>query len=66
MSRKWNILNCNIRGTNSQTRWDDLRDKIDESNCGIICLQETKKEAFDQYYLRSFSHGSLISLHIPP
>ena len=57
MNRKWNILNWNVRGINSQTRWDDLRDKIDESNCGIICLQETKKEAFDQYYLRNFSHG---------
>ena len=57
MNRKWNILTCNVRGTNSQTRWDDLRDKIDESKCGIICLQETKKDVFDQYYLRNFSHG---------
>ena len=55
MNRKWNILNWNIRGINSQTRWDDLRDKIDESNCGITCLQETKRDDFDQNYLRNFS-----------
>ena len=56
MNRTWNVLNWNVRGINSRTRWDDLRDKIDESKCGIICLQETKKDVFDQYYLRNFSH----------
>ena len=55
MSRNWNILNWNVRGINSQIRWDDIRAKIDESNCGIICLQETKRDFFDQAYLRNFS-----------
>ena len=39
----------------SQTRWDDLRARIEESNCGVICIQETKREDFDQAYLRNFS-----------
>ena len=55
MNRSWNILNWNVRGINSQTRWDDLRARIEESNCGVICIQETKREDFDQAYLRNFS-----------
>ena len=55
MNRSWNILNWNVRGINSQTRWDDLRARIEESNCGVICIQETKRDSFDQAYLRNFS-----------
>ena len=54
-NRSWNILNWNVRGINSQTRWDDLRARIEESNCGVICIQETKRDSFDQAYLRNFS-----------
>jgi hypothetical protein len=50
----WNILDWNIRGINSQNRWDDIRQRINESNCNIICLQETKREYFDHSYLRNF------------
>ena len=35
----WNIMNWNIRGINSQERWDDIGNKIIESNCNIVCLQ---------------------------
>jgi endonuclease/exonuclease/phosphatase family metal-dependent hydrolase len=52
--RSWNILDWNIRGINSQDRWDDLANKISESNCNIICLQETKRESFDNAYIRKF------------
>ena len=55
MNRNWNILNYNVRGINSQTRWYDMRARIDESNCCIICIQETKRDTFDQAYLRNFS-----------
>lgn len=57
MNRTWCILDWNVRGINSQIRWDDLRKKIDESNCNIICIQETKREQFDQNYLRNFCPG---------
>jgi hypothetical protein len=55
--RHWNILDWNIRGINSQDRWDDLANKINankinESNCNILCLQETKREIFDSSYIR--------------
>jgi exonuclease III len=54
MTRSWNILDWNIRGINSQEIWDDIREKIHESNCNIICLQETKREQFDLSYLKNF------------
>jgi exonuclease III len=42
----------NIRGINSQDRWDDIANKISESKCNIICMQETKRETFDSNYLK--------------
>ena len=30
-----------MRRLNSDKKWDAIRDKIAESNCDIICLQET-------------------------
>ena len=41
----WNILCWNIRGVNSEPKCLALRNKIDESNCSIVCLQETKKRS---------------------
>jgi hypothetical protein len=52
--RYWNILDWNVRGISSQTRWDVLCRKTEESNCTMICLQETEREHFDQAYLRNF------------
>jgi exonuclease III len=56
MSHKiiWKILNWNIRGINSDNKWNALDSKIDESNCDIICIQETKREHFDGKYLKKF------------
>lgn len=53
------ILVWNIRGLNSQGKWDALRTKIAESGCHILCLQETKREYFDIFYLKKFSPRSL-------
>ena len=53
-NRSWNILNWNIRGINSKDKWLALRQKIDESDCNILCLQETKRETFDTAYIKNF------------
>ena len=53
-NRNWNILNWNIRGMNSEDKCLALRQKIDESDCNIMCLQETKRETFDTTYLKKF------------
>ena len=47
-------MNWNLRGINSQIRWDDIRLKVEESNCNIICFQETKREVFDHSYIHNF------------
>jgi mannosylglycoprotein endo-beta-mannosidase len=52
--RNWVILSWNVRGINSEGRWDAIRSKILESNCDIACLHETKKEFFDIQYIKKF------------
>ena len=52
--RNWNVLCWNVRGLNSEDRQRDVRAKIEESKCSIICLQETKVEHFDQRSIRAF------------
>jgi endonuclease/exonuclease/phosphatase family metal-dependent hydrolase len=50
----WKVLCWNIRGFNSQLKWDALRDKIRDNQCDIICIQETKRELFDLSYIKNF------------
>jgi exonuclease III len=42
-----------VRGLNSDKKWNSIRDKIVESKCDIVCLQETKKEQFDSTFIRN-------------
>ena len=49
-------MNWNVRGINSKERWDDIRDRTEESQCDIICIEETKRDFFDTAYLRKFFH----------
>ena len=66
MDRIWYIVNWNIRGINSQIRWDEIRAKADESNCHIIFLQETKREHFDHSYIRNFCPRRINQFAYPP
>jgi len=52
--KNWKILCWNVRGINSVSKWDSVRDKIVESGCDIVCLQETKRESFDLHYIKNF------------
>jgi hypothetical protein len=53
-TKSWNILSWNVRGINSQSKWDHIRNKISECAASIICLQETKRDSFDQAYIFKF------------
>lgn len=64
--RSWKILSWNVRGINSQEKWDAIRSKIMESNCDIVCLQETKRELFDLAYLKIFCPSSFNSFEFLP
>jgi exonuclease III len=57
-NREWTVLCHNIRGINSDRKWNSIRNKIQEIGCDIICLQETKRENFDHAYLRNFTPRS--------
>jgi len=61
MNRIWNVLCWNVRDINGQAKWDALRNKIDESSCAVVCLQETKRESFDAPYIRNFAARQLYS-----
>jgi hypothetical protein len=49
-----------VRGLNSEKKWNSIRDKIVESKCDIVFLQETKKEQFDSTFIGIFVHSTLI------
>jgi hypothetical protein len=59
---EWSVLSHNVRGINSSVKWNDIRCAIRESGCDVICLQETKKEFFDQAYLKNSVPITLIHL----
>jgi len=53
-TRSWKVLSWNVRGINSDKKWNSIRDRITESFCDIICLQETKRAQFDATFIRNF------------
>jgi exonuclease III len=52
--RKWCVLDLNVRGLNFEERQLDVHAKIEESQCSVICLQETKMEFFDHRIIKKF------------
>jgi exonuclease III len=52
--RTWKVLCWNMREINSSSKWNSIRNKIKDNSCDIVCLQETKRESFDQAYIRNF------------
>jgi exonuclease III len=44
----------NVRWINSSVKWNGIRCAIQKSSRDVICLQETKKELFDEAYLKKF------------
>ena len=64
MSRNWNILNWNVRGINSQTRWDDIRAKIDESNCVSFAFKKQRETHLINLTSEIFPLGDITNLLI--
>ena len=50
----------------SKEKWDAIRAKINDSSCHIVCLQETKRDNFDQLYLKKFCTKQLNSFAFFP
>ena len=54
-NHSWNILCWNVRGINAMEKCDAVWDKIEESACSVVCLQETKREHFEMSFIRKFA-----------
>lgn len=65
-NRAWIVLCWNIRGINSDGKWDAIKSKIQESKCDIICLQETKREFLDSQYIKNFCPSHIDSFEFLP
>ena len=48
------MLCWNVRGLNAEARQLAVRQKIDESGCSVVYLQETKCMQMDQRFIRKF------------
>lgn len=62
----WKVLCWNVRGLNADTKWNSVRDKIFESACDVICLQETKKNFFDENFIKNFCPPVFDAFHFLP
>jgi len=65
-SKFWKVLCWNVHGINSEKKWDSIRDKITESNCDILCIQETKRENFDAPFIKKLCSNSFDSFEFLP
>lgn len=65
-NKSWKVINWNVRGLNSEKKWNSIRDKIVESRSDVICLQETKKEFFDASFIRNFCPPQFDSFEFLP
>lgn len=52
-NRHWKILCWNVRGINTRNKWDAIKNKVVDYFCDIVCFQETKKEVFDNSFLKN-------------
>jgi exonuclease III len=65
-NRKWLFLAWNVRGINSQAKWNAIRHKISDNNCSIVYLQETKRAFFYSNYLKNFYPRHLSNFEFSP
>lgn len=65
-NRCWNVLTWNVRGINASWKWDAIKNKVIQSGCDVVCLQETKKEVFDQSFLRNICPAGFDSFGFLP
>lgn len=65
-NRSSKILFWNVRGSNSQEKWDAIRAKVCGSACQILCLQETKRNSIDHFFIRKFCPRNLDSFALFP
>ena len=61
--RCWKVLCWNVRGINSDEKWNPIRNTLIEAGSDIFCFQETKRDA---QFLRKFSPPGFDSFEFLP
>ena len=51
--RSWKILCWNVRGLNFDARQRSVGEKVTESQCSVVCLQETKLSSCSRTTMKS-------------
>lgn len=64
--KQWKVLYWNVHGINAEKKWNALRDRITETNCDVICLQETKRASFDSSFLCLFCPPTFDNFDVLP
>jgi hypothetical protein len=62
----WKVLNWNFRGLNDPAKWTLIFDKIRESGCHVIFLQDAKREHVDSLSSDNSILEILTLLHLFP
>jgi exonuclease III len=65
-TKTWYVLSWNVRGINSDKKWDAIRDHVMSCNCDIVCLQETKKQFFDIMFIKKICPSSFDAFEYIP
>ena len=66
MSRNWNILNWNVRGINSQIRWDDLEQKLKKATVALFACKKLREIILTKLTSKKFHLEDTTNLHIMP
>jgi len=64
--RFWKVLCWNVRGINSDEKWNPIKNTIIEAGCDVFCFHETKRQICDAQFLRKFSPPGFDSFEILP
>jgi hypothetical protein len=63
----WKVLCWNIRGINTESKWESIRNKITESSCDVISIKKQRGTILILLILESFVLASLmLSVFFPP
>jgi len=60
------VLCWNVRGLNSDKKWNSIWDKIVDNNYDVVCLQGTKKDQFDSSFIRNICPQQFDSFAFKP
>ena len=64
--KAWKVLYWNVRGINSEQKQLAPRNAISSSGCSVICLQETKRAAFDVAFVKLFCPKKFDKFEVVP